>query len=329
MRKRPAEPERADVLLAAKPVADPLEPADRVVRDLLAQPERAGELRQPLDGAGRAERPPVVDDQRVLPLGVRQQDHQRVDVLPGAVDDGEKERRARDVRDLRVPAEVVRVLAREVEPAAGNLHLHRRGGGDPVALGPVGPARREVLELRQRLAPAGRLQQPDPVIIDHEKMRRLAVVGAAGGACHGVEERRAQLAPAAGRRQGPVVGRDPGHARRHEDEDGLLHLAERRRGVRALVRQLARLERHPAHNPPSPPLGQGRHHRVAEQLAQRRAVRPAVGRPDLSGVHASPPRPARRAVRPGCACPVPPSRRGTRPARRSCRGTGPCARSPG
>ncbi len=133
----PSEPQRAHVIFGDEPVADPLESADGMIGNRLAQAECPGPFCQALDKRRGTELAPVVNDQRVFSFWMRKENHECVDILPRAIDDGEEEGRAGDVGDLSVPAQVVRILAGKVETAVGDANFRRGRGGHPVVFRPI------------------------------------------------------------------------------------------------------------------------------------------------------------------------------------------------
>ena len=265
-------PSGAGTLRAHEAAAHALEAADRLVRDRLHEPDLRGEPRHVLDRAARAERAPVVDEQRRLAAGLRQQDEDHVDVLARVVHDRQEARRAGRVGVLRVPAEVERPLARELEAPVVDLALDRVRVRDPVVLGAVLPARRDLLEQIHRLALLRALDQPDALVVDHEQRRRLRVVGAARGPARHVQERRAELLAAVRPVDRPVVHDGAGRAG-GGDQDRLLERCQRRRVVRALVGHLAGLERHALRHPARAPVLEAGGHRVGEEVLQARVLR--------------------------------------------------------
>ena len=183
----------------------------------------------------------------------------------------------------RVPAQVVGPLAREVEALVVDLALDRVGERDPVVLGAVLPARRDLAHELERLAPARALDQPHALVVDHEERGRLRVVGARGGAAGDLEEHRPQLGLAVGLVERAVVHHRAGDARRG-DEDRLLQRAQRRRARWALVAQRAVGERLALRDAPRAAVLQRRHERVVEEVAQPGVlVRGPAGRGVVGG----------------------------------------------
>ena len=316
---RPEASDRRRGVRRHQAAAHALDAADRLVGDRVDGADLGRGPRDPVGGALGPERAPVVHEQRRRALRLREQDQQHVDVLARVVDDGQEAGRPGRVRVLGVPAEVVRPLARELEALVVDLALDRVGVGQPVVLGAVLPARRDLLEDLHRLALPRPAQQPDALVVDHEHRRRLGVVGARGGAAGDVQERGAELGLAAGLVQRPVVhhrARGPGAG----DEDRLLQRRERRGLVGALVAHVAGLQRDALRDPSRAAVLQAGHHRIAEQVLQRGragAVVPVVsGAGPSAVVLTSPGAPARRGRSGRC--------RARRSRRATCRG----ARSP-
>jgi hypothetical protein len=75
-----------------------------------------------------------------------QEDEQPVDVLARAVHDGQEAGRPRRIGVLGVPAEVVGPLARELEAPVVDLALDRVRVGEPVVLGALLPAQRDLAD---------------------------------------------------------------------------------------------------------------------------------------------------------------------------------------
>ena len=116
-----------------------------------------------------------------LPVRLRQEDQQHVDVLARVVDDRQEAGRAGRVGVLRVPAQVEGPLARELEAPVIDLALDRVRVGDPVVLGAVLPARRDLPEQLHRLALLRALisQMPSSLIMNNDVAWALSALLAA------------------------------------------------------------------------------------------------------------------------------------------------------
>ena len=207
---------------------------------------RQAELRLPsqarhFERRRRTERLPVVDEQRPLAVGFGQQGQQRVDVLPRQIDDRQTESSSPAVRQLLVPAEVVRELARKIETLLGEPHLdgcRRRATSRPRSSPPIAAASPSSFQGLAGCAECLIRQMPLSLIRKNDVA--CALSGLLADPAEHVDERRAELvARHPGLSAGPSCMTGAGQTGR-DDEHRLFERAERRRRVRAGVAESAR-----------------------------------------------------------------------------------------
>ena len=245
--------------------SEPIAPSG-TFRSLLRKP-----FFDPALHAGRAVEIAVVDDRRAGAVGLRQDVHHAVDVLPGQVDDRQEDRGSRQVRQEAVGIEIGREIAlalRHVQPAVEDADL---GFARPLDQ-PLGA---EGIGHRRQLA-----QEVGAAVVDHEEMRALRIVGAAGGAAgHGqVGLGHHRLV---GRRilERPVRHGEPG-ASGHGDQHRFLELRQRLRVLRRCVAHAARQHRAAAADAVRPPPPD----RLDQRLAQQAVEAGMAGRLRLAGI---------------------------------------------
>src|ERR1017187_6203454 len=228
------------------------------------------------------------DGQRPLAIRLGDHDEQLVDHLARGIHHGHKHAGSGPVRNDLVPGEVVWPAAREIHPLGVDPPLDAGRGRDPMLLGPLLPIRRKLAQPRHRLAAPLLLEQPGAFVVDQEKMRGLRVVGAARGPRGDAHLRGRHHRLAIGVLERNVVQAETGKPGGN-DENRLFELGERAGGVRAGVRNGARVDRGPLADSPGAPLRDCRKQRILEQFCEPLRGRPGLARRRLSVLHGTTP----------------------------------------